>query len=93
MAALKTVGYAEGSQIGFTKAQRRRSAAGCGTLPPARYPSPTPDDCTALYNMLHASEAIEKKPVKSCVLSVVPGHAERLTLIIVIIINIMIHCI
>ena len=87
MAALKTVGYAEGSQIGFTKAQRRRRAAGCGNLLPAKYPPPTPDDCTALYNMLHASEAIEKKPVKSCILSVVPGHAERLTIITLIIIH------
>lgn len=84
MAALKTVGYAEGSQIEFTKAQRGRGAA---SLHPAKYPPPTPDECTALYNMLHASEAIEKNPVKSCVLSVVPGHAERLTIIILIIIN------
>lgn len=81
MASLKPADlYAEASQIRFTKAQRKREAAGCGDLPPAKIPPPTPDECTALYSMLHATEGRENKQVKSCILSVVPGHAERLTL-------------
>ena len=60
MAAIKTVGYAEGSQIGCTKAQRKRSADGCGDLPPVKIPPPTPDECTALYSMLHSSEGTER---------------------------------
>ena len=77
MAAIRTVGYAEGSQIGFTKAQRKRSADGCGDLPAVKIPPPTPDECTALYSMLHSSEGTEKQPVKSSILSVIPGHAKR----------------
>lgn len=77
MAAIRTVGYAEGSQIAFTKAQRKRSADGYGDLPPAKIPPPTPDECTAFYNMLHISKGSENKPVKSSILSVVPGHAKR----------------
>lgn len=77
MAAVRTVGYAPGSQIAFTKAQRKRSADGCGDLPPAKIPPPTTDECTALYNMLRVSEDTEREPVKSSILSVVPGHAKR----------------
>ncbi|KAL0963068.1 hypothetical protein UPYG_G00349270 [Umbra pygmaea] len=76
-AAIRRVEYAEGSQIAFTKAQRKRSADGYGDLPHVKIPPPTPDECTAFYNMLYASEGNEKEPVKSSILSVVPGHAQR----------------
>lgn len=78
--AIRTVGYAPGSQMAFTKAQRKRSADECGDLPPAKIPPPTPDECTAFYNMLHLSEDTEKQPVKSSILSVVPGHAVQLNI-------------
>ncbi len=55
LAAIRTVGYAPGSQIAFTKAQRKRSVDGCGDLPPAKLPPPNPDECTAFYNRLHLS--------------------------------------
>ena len=76
-AALKSAVYAEGSKIAFTKAQRKRAAEGWGDPPPAKFPRPTPDECRRLYQMLHESEATEKVPVKSALLSVVPGYAER----------------
>lgn len=77
MAAIRTVGYAEGSQIEFTKAQRKRSADGCGNLPPAKIQPPTQDECKAFYKMLQTSEDTEEMVVKSSILAVVPGHAER----------------
>ena len=72
MAAIRTVGYAEGSQIGFTKAQRKRSADGCGDLPAVKIPPPTPDECTALYSMLNSSQKALKSnlsKVQFCLLS------------------------
>ena len=44
----KKVSYAEGSQVAFSKAQIKRATDGCGDLPPAKIPPPTPDECTAL---------------------------------------------
>ena len=77
-AAIRTVGYAPGSQIDFTKAQRKRSADGSGgVLPPAKVPPLTTDECVAFYKMLHLTEEKENQPFKSSILSVVSGHAQR----------------
>ena len=77
IAVISKVGYAPGSQIAFTNAQRKRSVDGCGVLPPAKLPPPTPDEYTSFYKMVHLSEDTKCQPVKSSILSVVPGHAKR----------------
>lgn len=77
MGVVRKVGYAPGSQIAFTKSQRKRFVNGCGVLPPAKFPPSTPDECASFYKMLHLSEDTEYQPVKSSILSVVSSHSKR----------------
>ncbi|XDV52426.1 hypothetical protein PO909_021155 [Leuciscus waleckii] len=77
IAACRKIECVEGSQIVFSKAQRKRAADGCGDLPPAKISPPTLAERAALYNMLHLSEKSEKEPVRSAILALVPGHAQR----------------
>lgn len=77
MKAIRTVGYAPGSQINFTKAQRKRSTDGPGVLPlPKSHLWPQMNAWHFMKCYIHLKKN-EKQPIKSSVLSIVSGHAQR----------------
>ena len=74
MASVRAVDSAPGSDIQFTKKQRRTECQQNlqdRTLP--KTPAPTQGECLQLYKALQETERKEK----CAILSIVPGHAER----------------
>ena len=77
MESVRGVPYEEICTIRFSHKQEPHNVQGQGPS----FPDITPSDeeCTTFFEMLHVSEMQESKPKKSAILSIIEGHSHRYT--------------